>query len=88
MFVHSHCLTISGFLSSFRVGQIARMANFGVQDANYAFLPVDSELSQTSSIRTFKIPVEKWNSSVEKHTIGFSEQVSFVIMVLIIIAFV
>ena len=61
------------------------MANFGVQDANYAFLPVDSELSQTSSIRTFKIPVEKWNSPAEKHTIGFSEQVSFVIMVIMVI---
>ena len=69
-------------LSSFRVGQIARMANFGVQESNYAFLPVDSELSQTSSIRTFKIPVEKWNSSAEKHTIGFSEQVSSVILCL------
>ena len=46
------------------------------QQANYAFLPVDSELSQTSSIRTFKIPVEKWNSPAEKHTIGFSEQVT------------
>ena len=74
-----------GFLGSFRVGRIARMANFGLQDANYAFLPVDSELSQTSSIRTFKIPVEKWNSPAEKHTIGFSEQVSFVILLLVII---
>ena len=72
-------------LVSFRVGHIDRMANFGLQQANYAFLPVDSELSQTSSIRTFKIPVEKWNSPAEKHTIGFSEQVSSVILFVIII---
>ena len=60
-------------------GKIARMGDFSLQQqqqANYAFLPVDSELSQTSSIRTFKIPVEKWNSPAEKHTIGFSEQVT------------
>ena len=56
--------------------KIARMGDFSLQQANYAFLPVDSELSQTSSIRTFKIPVEKWNSPAEKHTIGFSEQVA------------
>ena len=53
------------------------MSNLGV--ANYAFLPVDSELSQTSSIRTFKIPLEKWNSPAEKHVISFTEQVPIVL---------
>lgn len=40
-----------------------------------AFLPVTSELSHTSSVRTFSIPVDKWTSKVDKHTICFSEQV-------------
>ena len=53
------------------------MSNLGV--GNYAFLPVDSELSQTSSIRTFKIPLEKWNFPAEKHVISFTEQVPIVL---------
>lgn len=43
--------------------------------AEMAFLPVDQELSQTTSIRTFRIPVAKWTSPIERHTISFSEQV-------------